>query len=144
MCLPASSSSGTPPASTGGADSGASGAGGNAGDAGRVTGNVLISDQYNNRIVEITRAGSIVWSFGNGASVPGPADSTPTPTRAVRLANGQTLVSDRFNNEVIEVDTAQNIIFTYGQFTAGNGANLLNGPHDAKVVGDFTGLTPPQ
>jgi len=27
--------------------------------------------------------------------------------------------------------------------TPGNGFNRLNGPYDAKVVGDFTGLTPP-
>jgi hypothetical protein len=26
---------------------------------------------------------------------------------------------------------------------AGNGFDLLNGPYDAKVIGDYTGLTPP-
>ena len=29
-------------------------------------GNILITDQFNNRVIEITPSGNIVWSFGNG------------------------------------------------------------------------------
>ena len=29
-------------------------------------GNVLIADQFNNRVIEVTPAGDIVWSFGLG------------------------------------------------------------------------------
>ena len=66
------------------------------------------------------------------------------PTRAVRLANGNTLISDQFNQRVIEVTPAKDIVFTQGLLnTPGKGFNRLNGPYDAKVVGDFTGLTPP-
>jgi hypothetical protein len=36
-----------------------------------------------------------------------------------------------------------NIVFTQGSFLLGNGFDELNGPYDAKVVGDFTGLTHP-
>src|SRR5467141_269965 len=29
-------------------------------------GNILITDQFNNRVIEISPSGSIVWQFGNG------------------------------------------------------------------------------
>src|SRR5947209_19549161 len=29
-------------------------------------GNILITDQFNNRVIEIDKAGNIVWQFGNG------------------------------------------------------------------------------
>jgi len=69
----------------------------------------------------------------------------PLPTRAVRLKNGNTLISDQFNHQVIEVDPSGNIVFSQGQIgVAGNGFNELNAPYDAKVVGDYTGLTAPK
>ena len=38
----------------------------------------------------------------------------------------------------------QKIVFTQGMIqTDGNGFNELNAPYDAKVIGDYTGLTPP-
>ena len=62
----------------------------------------------------------------------------------MRLANGNTLISDQFNDRVIEVDAGGNIVFQQGALNApGNGANQLNGPYDAKVIGDFTGLGAP-
>jgi hypothetical protein len=66
------------------------------------------------------------------------------PTRAVRLRNGKTLISDQFNNQVIEIDRDKEIIFVQGKIAVtGHGFGLLNGPYDAKVVGDYTGLTRP-
>jgi hypothetical protein len=45
---------------------------------------------------------------------------------------------------VIEIDPTGNIVFSQGKInTDGNTAGLLNAPYDAKVVGDYTGLTPP-
>jgi hypothetical protein len=36
------------------------------------------------------------------------------------------------------------IVFQQGQLNIlGSGFDLLNGPYDAKAVGDYTGLTPP-
>jgi hypothetical protein len=105
-------------------------------------GDTLITDGGNNRVIEITSLGKVVWTYytNTGAgSVP-----NPQPSRAVRLANGNTLISDQFNDRVIEVDPAGNIVFTQGQIgVAGNGFDELNAPYDAKVVGDYTGLTPP-
>lgn len=107
-------------------------------------GNTLLTDSNNNRIVEVDAHDDVVWTFVTTTQLG--SIGTPLPTRAVRLRNGNTLISDQFNNVVIEVDHAApaNILFTQGQIgVIGNGFNQLNGPYDAKVIGDFTGLTPP-
>ena len=68
----------------------------------------------------------------------------PLPTRAVMLKNGHILISDQFNDQVIEINQNQKIVFTQGMIQIdGNGHNQLNAPYDAKVIGDYTGLTPP-
>jgi len=104
-------------------------------------GHTLISDSVNNRIIEVNSHDQIVWTY------PEPSDGTTlnVPTRAVRLHNGNTLISDQNNNRVIEINQSRHIVFTQGStsFVAGNAVNELNGPYDAKVIGDFTGLTPP-
>ena len=105
-------------------------------------GHTLITDSNNNRIVEVNATDAVVWEyFTNTAPA---SNAAPLPTRAVRLRNGRTLISDQFNNRVIEVNRAKDIVFQQGTLNvAGSTAGLLNGPYDAKVVGDFTGLTPP-
>jgi hypothetical protein len=105
-------------------------------------GNTLISDSANNRVVEVDHGGTVVFSYDTSAR-PGSV-AAPTPTRAVRLRNGHTLISDQFNHQVIEIDHARNIVFSQGVIgVAGAGATMLNAPYDAKVIGDYTGLTPP-
>jgi hypothetical protein len=37
-----------------------------AGGGFNIPGNILISDQFNNRVIEVSRSGQIVWSFGSG------------------------------------------------------------------------------
>ena len=105
-------------------------------------GNTLITDSNNNRILEVTPAGAIAWQYVTNTR-PGSV-AQPFPTRAVRLKTGNTLISDQFNHQVIEVDPGGNIVFSQGQIAVpGNGFNELNAPYDAKVVGDYTGLTAP-
>ena len=110
-----SSNNGTPPPDAGGgSDASVQDAGGNtpesgstfeasAGDDSSGGGNVdaaeagpgahvLISDQFNNRVIEVDPTGAIVWSFGDGTSVAGPT-SVVAPNDAQRLPNGQTLIS---------------------------------------------------
>jgi hypothetical protein len=105
-------------------------------------GHTLISDAGNNRIVEVDSTDHIVWQYvtNTGAN----SNSNPQPTRGIRLRNGDTLISDQFNNRVIEVTPGGRIVFQQGKTNvAGDGFNRLNGPYDAKQIGDFTGLTPP-
>jgi hypothetical protein len=117
-------------------------------------GHTLLTDAGNSRAVEVDAKDHIVWQFFTDTdpmSVP-----APLPTRAVRLRNGDTLISDQFNNRVIRVSRAGQIVASYGLPLAGGGAignNVgydlhttqkgLYSPYDAKVVGDYTGLTPP-
>ena len=64
---------------------------------------------------------------------------------AVRLRNGNTLISDQYNDQVIEINSEGEIVFDQGEInTDGNSFDLLSAPYDAKVIGDYTGLTPPK
>lgn len=117
-------------------------------------GHTLLTDAGNSRAVEVDASDSVVWQYvtdTNSMSV-----AAPLPTRAVRLRNGDTLISDQFNNRVIRVSSAGVIVFSYGLPLAGGGSignNVgydlkttqkgLYAPYDAKIVGDYTGLTPP-
>jgi len=72
------------------------------------------------------------------------------PTRAIRLEDGDTPVGDPFNHRVIRVDhaTPAHVVASTGNldepgFFTESARQGLNGPCDAKVKGDFTGLTPP-
>ncbi len=121
-------------------------------------GNLLITDQFNNRVIEInplTKA--IVWSFGSGNSTlcnPGPG-SVIGPNSAERLAGGLTLISGTgipagianttacADNRVIVVNQAGTIIWQYGVAgKAGSGFDRLNVPvfaiqlpnHDFMIV----------
>jgi hypothetical protein len=117
-------------------------------------GDTLLTDSGNSRAVEVDAHDEVVWQYYTDTdplSVPAPA-----PTRAIRLRDGDTLISDQFNNRVIRVDWAGQIVADYGLTLAGGetiGINAdyglrssqqgLYAPYDAKVVGDYTGLTPP-
>ena len=106
-------------------------------------GHTLITDGGNNRIVEVDQAKSVVWQYATN-TLPG-SNANPAPSQAVRLRGGDTLIADQFNNRVIQVTKAKHIRWTYGQINvAGKDAGLLNAPYSAKVIGDFTGLTPPK
>ena len=75
---------------------------------------------------------------------------------AMYLRSDETLISDQFNNRVIRVSPEGAIVASQGLPLAGGGTignNVgydvhttekgLYAPYDAKVVGDYTGLTPP-
>lgn len=117
-------------------------------------GDTLLTDAGNSRAVEVDANDNIVWQYFTDTDPLSVA--APLPTRAIRLANGDTLISDQFNNRVIRVTMAGVIVADYGLPLAGGGAignnvgydlhttqNGLYSPYDAKIVGDYTGLTPP-
>jgi hypothetical protein len=101
------------------------------------TGNILISDQFNNRVIEVDPHNKkIVYSFGSNKPKlcnPGPG-AIIAPNDVERLANGLTLMagtgtSSCPDNRVIVVDPDGNIVFQYGQAgVAGSGPNELNTP----------------
>ena len=84
------------------------------------------------------RSGTRSQSFRPGSV------SSPLPTRALPLKTGDVLISDQFNMQVIEINALQNVSFNQGTIAvAGITFDLLNTPYDAKVVGDYTGITAP-
>jgi hypothetical protein len=117
-------------------------------------GDTLLTDAGNARIVEVDTNDVPVWQYFTDTD--SNSIAAPLPTRAVRLRNGDTLISDQFNNRVIRVNMAKQIVMSYGLPLAGGGAignnfgydahttqKGLYSPYDAKIVGDYTGLTPP-
>jgi hypothetical protein len=109
-------------------------------------GHTLLTDSNNSRIVEVDAGDNVVWQYlTNTDAASNPA---PLPTRAVRLRDGGTLISDQFNHRVIVVNRSKAIVLTFGTLNApgfgpNNTSQGLNAPYDAKLIGDFTGLTAP-
>jgi len=116
-------------------------------------GHTLITDAGNSRAVEVTTNDVVFWQYYTDTDPNSVA--APAPTRALRLAGGNTIISDQFNNRVIVVNAKGKIVSSYGLPLAGGdviGNNVgydlktvqkgLYSPYDAKVVGDFTGITP--
>jgi hypothetical protein len=105
-------------------------------------GNTLITDSGNNRVVWVDPNGNFLRAYYTN-NRPGSV-ANPNPTRAVQLANGDVLISDQFNDQVIAVNPDGGIDWSKGVIgVAGPEPTFLNAPYDAKVVGDYTGLTPP-
>jgi len=108
-------------------------------------GNILIADQFNNRVIEVDLSGNIVWHFGLG-----PADFSPRSIIGVNDAQrvgpltlmagtgtpgGQpeapncTDPNGCPDNRVLLVNPAGHIVWQYGQFgVTGNGPNQLSTP----------------
>jgi len=106
------------------------------------SGNTLITDGNNNRVLEVDPSGSVVFTYYTNTQTG--SVSNPIPTRAIRMCDGNTLISNQFDGQVIEINPKGNIVLSIGQIGVnGRGPGLLNAPYDAKVVGDYTGITPP-
>jgi len=89
-------------------------------------GNIVIADQFDNRVIEIDpHTQAVLWQFGNGSDKPGrhsvvgtndaEADQLNNTNSAELLQNGHVLIADENNNRVIEVTTAKQLV---RQFTA--------------------------
>jgi len=104
-------------------------------------GNILITDQFNNRVIEIDPLGNIVWQFGLG-----PGNTTPSSmigTNDAERVGNLTLMAGTgipagvvthckkgcADNRVLLVDPRGNIVWQYGQFgVTGSGPNQLSTP----------------
>jgi len=74
-------------------------------------GNILITDQGNDRVIEVNSTKQTVWSYGP-ASGPG---ALSNPNSAEQLPNGDFLIADQNDNRVIEVNQAGDIVWQYSQ-----------------------------
>ena len=105
-------------------------------------GNLLITDQFNNRVVEIDPAGNIVWQFGNGPgdtsanAIVGTNDAERVGTDTLMSGTGippggttNCKKSGCVDNRVLLVDRNGDIVWQYGHFgVTGFGPNQLNTP----------------
>lgn len=82
---------------------------------------ILIADQNNNRAIEITRDGHIVWQYNTGLQA---------VAFASRLPDGHTLIVDSGHSRIVEINEQKNIVFQY--FTnATSGSNPSPTPSNA-------------
>ena len=79
-------------------------------------GHILITDQANERIIEVTLTKQFVWQYGTtGVSGNGP-NQLCNPNCALLLENGHILICDENNNRAIEVThtSPSQIVWQYG------------------------------
>jgi hypothetical protein len=104
-------------------------------------GNILITDQFNNRVIEIDPEGNIVWHFGNGpqdtsaSSIVGTNDAERVGHLTLMSGTGippgatSNCPSGCVDNRVILVNRHGKIVWQYGQFgVTGFDPNQLNTP----------------
>ena len=105
-------------------------------------GNILITDQFNNRVIEIDPDGAIVWSFGSGhgntsaGAIVGTNDAERVGVNTLMSGTGipagatkNCKKSGCADNRVILVNPRGDIVWQYGQFeVTGFGPNQLNTP----------------
>lgn len=90
------------------------------------SGNILISDTGNRRVIEINKQGNIIWSFD---------EYMDKPVHAIRLSNGNTLITDSGLSRVLEVNFRRQVVWWFAGATASNGSssnqgNFLGFPSD--------------
>ena len=96
-------------------------------------GNVLIADKLNNRLLEVTPQGKIVWRFPRSGDLTG-GQSFLIPDDAFYANGGQQIIATQEDNYVISViDTATHkILYRYGHpGVPGSSANYVFNPDDA-------------
>jgi hypothetical protein len=107
-------------------------------------GNILIADQFNNRVIEVDPKGQIVWQWGLGPkdvsanSIVGVNDAERVGENTLMAGTGAPPKTEPLckkgcaDNRVILVDPNGNILWQYGQFgVTGSGPNELNAPVQA-------------
>ncbi len=110
-------------------------------------GDVLIADQFNNRVIEIAPDGHIVWQFGRGpdvvdaASPIGVNDALRIGERTLISATGAPAGTEPkcpsgcADNRVLLVDENGEIVWQYGKFgVTGAGRDQLNIPVQATIT----------
>jgi len=104
-------------------------------------GDLLISDQFNNRVIEISPGGAIVWQFGLGPndisarSVIGVNDAQRVGSATLMAGTGAPPGTEPLcpggcaDNRVLLVNSAGRIIWQYGEFgVTGSAEDQLNTP----------------
>ena len=110
-------------------------------------GNFLASDSYNNRVIEFTPRGEIVWQYGLGPtdftekSIIGVSDASRVGDMTLMVGMGTppgTILESKtgvIDGRVLLVSSEGEIVWQYGQFgMTGTSCNLLNVPVQATFI----------
>jgi len=110
----------------------------------------LLTDTKHNRIVEVDSHDNIVTGSDYFTNMEQGSNEMPLPSRGLRLDKKQRLlIADQFNHRVFIVTRSKDLFRSFGAlntpgYSTDNVAKGgLNAPCDAKVIHDYTGLTPP-
>jgi len=96
---------------------------------------VVISDTDNDRVVIVSRGGSILWNTDDLTLSDG--STLDYPDDANLLAGGNLLITDRDNHRVIELEPDGTVVWQFGTTgIPGTGPFRLNGPHNADRLAD--------
>ncbi|MBA9088676.1 DNA-binding beta-propeller fold protein YncE [Fontibacillus solani] len=89
------------------------------------SGEVVMSDSMNGRVVVIDRAGKMVYSFGSSPKT----HFILNYPRSVQVLKDQTfLISDSRNDRIVEIDRLGNILFEYGNEGNSPSSRMLKWP----------------
>lgn len=110
------------------------------------SGKLLVPDGGNNRVILLDRTDQVVFEYDTNTQ--SGSNPNPAPSQAVETMHGKIVVSDQFNDRVIVIDRKGNLLTQYGNlnvpgYGTTNASQGLFAPYGAKVIGDYTGLTPP-
>ena len=110
-------------------------------------GNILTCDRFNNRVIEYTTRGEIVWTYGLGPteltekSIIGPIDAQRIGACTLIVGGGISISTvpevktPVLDNRVILVNKQGKVIWQYGQYgLTGSSCNLLNLPTHATFI----------
>lgn len=109
-------------------------------------GKILITDGGNNRIIIVDHNDTVVFEYFTNTQKG--SNPNPAPSHAVMTQDGHIVISDQINERVIVIDKKMHIVHQYGLlnqpgYGTSNTQQGIDWPYDAKVIGDWTGLTQP-
>jgi len=87
-------------------------------------GHILIADESNNRVIEVTAAGDLVNTFTASGTLGAAAFAS-------RLPNGDTLISDAGNNRIVEVDATDAVVW---QYVTNTGSDSNSNPQPTRGI----------
>jgi len=92
-------------------------------------GNTLIADTTNNRVIEVTPGGDIVWNsddLGGGAGTLSDRSHLWYPNKAQLLDDGTLLITDRNNDRALQIRRDGHVLWQY--------AGHVEHPHNADLL----------
>lgn len=85
-----------------------------------------------NRVIVVSRAGKIVWQYGQAGVTGSGPNELSVPVFAIQLPNRNLMIVDQGNNRVIEVGRwSKTVVWSYGPTT---GPGALNNPNSAELL----------